>query len=260
MRLVPIRDLIVGESHADMLTVEEAVASDLNRLRSKINMSKHLTTYESTLRTLVDLWINSGRKDGVDYPRNRCLDFDLDPVRRFGTFVNKQRPHLVITSEELIGISLSMPSISGSVRPQKMGKDDAHRRFLQLFASSQRSQLARCDYCAAYWVRQRMPREGIAQGVFCAACKKSGDASDQLQKERRKKEETEWIAMAALCARRLRSKRKKTDSKAIANQMRMECERKGKECSLTGNWVTRHRPEIDAAEKRIAHGKNKEAR
>lgn len=262
MPVVGIRDLILGEEDVNMLTVEEAVASDLNRLRSRTNVAKRLTVYESTLQTLVELWIDSGRRGGVDYPRNRKLDFALDPMRKFGIFVAKQRPHLVITSEQLIGVSLSMPSVSGPRRPQKMGKDDAHKRFLQLFASSQRSQLARCDHCAMYWVRQRMPREGIGQGVFCEACKKAGYASDHRQKELRRKKENKWIGIAALSLRHLRSKGKgkPVSSKAIADQMRMDLARTGHECTKTGNWVTRHRTAIDAEERGMARGKSKEAR
>lgn len=231
----------------------------------------------SLLRYLVDAWIESGRGEQES-------PWERQPWREYlEDFISRNPPMLMsangslglfllprIALGENIGLSKFAKDLEGrwlselpdidsfdgevTINMLHSAADPATALYLQLLDSPIHARLFRCDWCRAYFVRERAPKRDmpIKRGAWCVDCKGRGSAKrtvdsrwnrttqmigwavdvwEQWKQDRRHGERSEWVAQQV-------NNRHKSSRGRIAR-----------------NWVTRHQAEIEVEVERRKHAK-----
>jgi hypothetical protein len=217
--------------------------------------SAEMTRY---LRALVDNWIDSGKDaSGIEEPSHRNVSGVFqDSGERLtdvlGSWIGRHRPMLgILGSGELAVWDPPIPTLRGS-EPAFFGKEFAVYWLYKLLNSLFASRLARCgnQKCGRYYLRRRVRKSAIKRGAFCSNC--SGAGSAARTKISRKKQEQELIEAGAYAWPSWRADLHGKQSEWVALEINT---RLGKE-RITGNWVTRNRPAIEAEVKRRMKAKD----
>jgi hypothetical protein len=217
----------------------EFVAEFLNRRESENNKTE--AAARLIFRKLVDAWLESGKRKGVDRPWDRRPD-DLD----LRNYLEKNPPITVVSRGD---IYVSFQNFGGlhSTKPPKRW---AYYTFLN-FLAGPREKLSRCDSCSAYFSHRHLPVEGVVikGGSFCSECKHKANVVTALESRRRQRERL--IESAAGFWRQYGEKKRRcTQAEWVTQQMRQ----KYGNLSFSGaptwkntRWVTRYRADIEAA-------------
>ena len=219
----------------------ESIARQLN------GKGKDGAAQRSALRRLVDQWIDSGKKNGVDSPWDRITpSCDREQFLRSGTL------DPIVGPDERITIYfwpmpraefLRTPNWNLAQAPQRKF---AFWKFEVLIDCPTRERLSRCDTCGKYFVRQRMPKKGVSikTGVFCDRCKVRGSVARTLESRERRKRELVKLA-ARFWPEWERAKRRTRRSEWVAAQMNQRNPLRA--APITMKWVTQNRAAIEAA-------------
>ncbi len=219
----------------------------------------------STLRGLVDQWIDSGKQDGVENAWERSVHWHSDAhpmplVKALRTYEIRNPVKVLFGPDSRLEIgmlptSAVHPEVWGLVYPLAKAREKAIflLRNLVNCPSPVRERLSRCDACGEYFVRVRAPRkEGIPikHGVFCANCKGKGGARRTVESRKlRTEKKIEWAADAWVKWKPDHRHGKR--SEWIARQVTARGE------AIKVNWITHHQTEIEAEVERRNHATGK---
>jgi len=208
----------------------------------------------TSLRGLVDGWIESGRRDNLDNPLERTA-----PKLELERFMAKYPPVAKPDPDGRMVLYIQAPK-----EHRAAAQDHALYWFAMLLDSPTRERLSKCDKCAKYIFRDRMPRRDhpIKRGVFCG--KHKGNARARSMSSTREGRTDELVRLAAKFWPKWNSQKgHQTGSKWIAAKMNRQLpvwageyfqNREGK---ATGRWVTQHQQEIEAEVNRRKHATRK---
>jgi len=165
----------------------------------------------STLRALVDQWIESGRpqREGGENPWERSVRVStqryprpiIDTLRNYHA---RNPPTVLLMGDGRFGVT-SDPRRAWplpELKPETMlarARDFAISEFVMLLDSPSRERLFKCDGCGTYFVRLRAPKKDvpIKKGTFCEKCKSAGGARRMGDTRRDKKLEMLKVAADA---------------------------------------------------------------
>lgn len=203
----------------------------------------------TALREHVDQWLDSGREGKTDRPETRSIFWCSSPKYRESLFslLNRfaQEASVTTVGEDGVSVRLRVPLRKrGSMAAQL--RDSAKLVFINLLKSPNRYKLFRCDHCGLYDLRQREPREETLHGTFCDTCKKTSTPSAERTEASRNDRLLILAELAAKWWPKWSSKENPSRSKWIAKKM-TDSGLPNWQPSITGNWVTRHVKEIEAA-------------
>jgi len=202
--------------------------------------------FVSTLKELVDAWIESGRQGEVDSPFERAVPAQV------GKFTARNRPVIRLVDGR-VRYSVCSPIPSMAENPEPAARDYAAYWFIHLLDSPMRERLSRCEECGEYFLRKRMPKRGcpIKRGMYCH--KHRGKARARSMKSIRDDRSDELVRLAGKFWLKWNSQKDyKTRSKWIANRMNEELPDwagayfQNRDGTATGRWVTEHQTEIEA--------------
>jgi len=216
--------------------------------------------FKSTLRGLVDQWIDSGKANETitgDEPMKRNISWrsPLYP-EPFGKTVIKfweARVTVELDDSPVFHVGLS-EAARGSKDSLFTAREYAVHEFARLLASPSPQRLSRCDGCGRYFVRQRVPTKPICHGTFCSRgkCKSKGgakrvvDSRDQIAKSK-----ICWAADALEQWKPASRFGEKPDW--VVEQVNAKLLPRGE--SIKVNWFTWHQTEIEAEVERRKHAK-----
>jgi hypothetical protein len=224
-----------------------------------------IAEFKSTLRGLVDQWIDSGKTNQTvagDTPAQRSITWrsPLYPKALFETLVkfwDRNSPRVIVELNGSWTLQVGpKPQSAASQDSLHMAREFAIFEFARLLDSTSPERLYRCDGCGKYFVRERTPRKEtpIYHGSFCEKCTDKGGARRTVDsRNRRTREMIGWAADA--WAKWAPSRRYGTQSEWVAKQVTVKLPR-GK--SIKINWVTHHQPEIEAEVERREHATRKD--
>jgi hypothetical protein len=233
---------------------------------SQEQKSAMVSEFLSTLRWLVDQWIDSGKKDGVENVWERSIHWHSDahsaPLAVKLRNYEIRNPVEVLfgpDSRSEIGMlpaSVRRPELWGLVYPLVKAQEKAVFWLWNLVncPSPARERLSRCDGCGEYFVRSRAPKKEmpIYHGAFCANCKGKGGARRTVESRKlRTKRMIEWAADA--WAKWKPGNRSGDRSDWIVKQVNVKL--LAGQNPIKVNWVTRHLTEIKAEVERRNHAK-----
>lgn len=202
-----------------------------------------LVIFHQALRLVVNKWIDSGKRDGKEWPNRRI------PPRDVLLEYTERNPAVwdILAPDGELRLQIVPGSFFEKSDQKRAAYDAAVALFIQLLDSPKRARLFSCDGCRTYFLRQRMPKKDkpIERGSYCENCKREGkdrirrtedsrgertkqmiglaaDVWPQWKQDRRHGERTEWVAQQV-------NKRRKSNRDRIAK-----------------NWVTHHQTEIEA--------------
>lgn len=227
----------------------------------------------STLRGLVNQWIDSGRlrvEANGEHPLDRSITTPVPGYAetleiRLQRFFAMYPPHIVsgpTSASEFFASFAPIYFSSWESLPNKSSDDLLERardyamfQFVRLLDSPGRYRIFRCDKCGQYFAKQRTPkREGIQRGTFCPKHKAQG-ARLRMEELRKRKREILFDTAAKAWAGWLREHRLGTEGsppqlKAVAARVN-----KKHETSFRRNWVSTNLKEILARVEAQGNGK-----
>jgi len=213
-----------------------------------------LAEFKSTLRGLVDQWIESGKANETvtgDEPLKRDVIWRsrLYPKALFETVVRfwgAHAPRVTIEPNGSLVLQVGTPESAGSEDSLHWARECAIFEFARLLDSPSPQRLSRCDGCGRYFVRQRVPMKAIYHGNFCpsAKCKRKGGAKRIVDsREQLARDKIRWAADALEKWKPGRHCGEKKDwiRKTVNEELRMV----GLD-PIEVNWVTWHQKDIEA--------------
>jgi hypothetical protein len=236
-----------GEKRCNDLTLSalnhrlrEAVLSALltGDAQTKARESE-IRIFDGILHRVVDDWIDSGKKSGVDLPWERIV-----PINLLRAYMDRHPAMLNLLNDGSLCL-LVAPCPTTQPDPTVRVGDVAVGLLLQLLDSPARARLSRCDACATYFMRARNPKKNqpIYRGTFCHNCKgkasaKRTNATRDLIKEQR-------VDLAAKWWPRWKPTRRYGDiSEWIAGRVNEDLPRLAG--AITKKWVTQNQTAIEA--------------
>lgn len=216
---------------------------------------KAAAAFNTRLRELVDEWIESGRKDGIDEPRKRTLRpgygafmAQVDWVRR-----NHPTPQVTPTGEVYFDLhhSMSIDLPADPDDPIECMQRAAVGEFVRLMGSALKYQLAKCDLCLNYYLRKKLRSYYKLGKYFCPGCRSAASATIRT-KEKRTEEHARIVQGAAQALKRWSTLSAGTQAKYKTenNYIAINLKKFGK----TSKWVTRNIDEIRANSQGSVHG------
>lgn len=159
--------------------------------------------YKSTLKDLVDEWIDSGKdpEDDLDFPARRELKQGSKTFGAAIRWLETHAPRFQIIGGEIV-YDFSLPyrhsAAHPSAKPLDAVRDAAASEFVALLHSPMKRNLAKCDGCRKYYFRKK-PRSCYKGGkYFCTECKSLGSSKEtKAAADTENKEITLQIASAA---------------------------------------------------------------
>ena len=234
---------------------------------------------ETTLRRLVDTWIETGKAGAGENVSDRTFRSEL-----LQDYLNRNPPSVELRADG--PCLLVYPQVWGeqrklcpfaedaanktfshmerlSVRDKKSLRrmlafawDTAIALMLVLLDSPECKRLFRCDGCGTYFMRQRMPKKDtpIKRGSWCASCKRDGRDRVQRTKESRDQRTDRRIELAADAWPRWKPDRRHGErAEWVAEQVNKKLPANANH--IAKNWVTRHQNEIEAEVEGRKHAK-----
>jgi hypothetical protein len=231
--------------------------------------------FTQALRSLVNAWIDSAKKDKEEQPWKRTFSplFLQDYINRNPPVLEiaEDGPRLVLFPhvwDKRKGFPLfadvAVESILSDLDPRDFPSaqfvreiipfafDAATAMFLQLLDSPESTKLFRCDGCGAYFIRTRAPKKDmpIYHGSWCANCKARGSAKrTDESRETRTKQKVEWAA--DIWPLWKPDRRHGNRAEWVAHQVNKQL--KASKGRVARNWVTLHQDDIEAELKRRKH-------
>ncbi len=211
--------------------------------------------FKSTLRALVDQWIESGRANVTvtgDEPLKRDVIWrsPLYPKALFETVVARfweaHPSRVTVEPNGSLVQQVGIPESAGSEDSLRWAREKAIFEFARLLDSPSPQRLSRCDGCGRYFVRQRVPVKAIYHGTFCAKekCKHKGGAKRIVdRREQLARDKIRWAADALVKWKPGKRCGEKKDwiRKTVNEELRML----GLD-PIEVNWVTWHQEDIEA--------------
>jgi hypothetical protein len=227
---------------------------EISRAEDFVEMSSSLGW---PLRGLVNQWIESGKRDGIENPYQRRVpdgvlttfnavfstELRIDNGGHLRTFYNKR-------NEEN--------------NAEAFARSFATLRFIQLLDHPDRERLSRCDGCRSYFLHQRQPKKGIVikHGTFCRACKGKGRAKSTKEKRGDRKKQLVQLA-ARLWVEYADAKHRSGRSEWVVEQMTEQMRRSRRKgqavpSPITKKWVTQNRKPIEDAARELSQKSNRD--
>ena len=226
----------------------------------------------STLRGLVNQWIESGRlqlKQFGEQPWSRnvqwCSDDFPKPIAEILLeFRDRNPPRVLLNGDGRFAIAPMGPlrhsswgtMLSQSIDPEQYARDIAISEFTLLLETSCPQRLFRCDGCGKYFVLARKPRKIIALGTYCSKSNCRKRASAKRMKSTSDKRRSPLVGFAAdvwgtwkpTYGARSKWVAEKVNQKTskIATKAGKHSERKSYDKPITGRWVTENQSAIEA--------------
>jgi hypothetical protein len=226
-----------------------------------------LDEYRSTLKGLVDAWLDSGKTNGVDCPWERIM-----PYSALCEFFERNPPKLIPIDLRYLTFQVE-PTFARSTDPVAFAHDRAIVQFIQLMDSPTKAKLSRCDKCPKYFVRGRSAKRDapIKNGTYCEAHRglSRGRSMKGIRADHIEKLEKLAIQLCVKWERRRPRAEKSLSlntekSEWIADQMRTELRLwiddeqfkwVAEYLKLTKKWVRQHRKAIEEGVERREHAK-----
>ncbi len=236
--------------------------------------------FTTSLRAMVDAWINSAKTEEEEQPWKRTYwplflqDFvarnpPMLQIAKEGPcivlfpHVWDKRKRLPLLAKEAIESMLSQLEDRESPSAQFMREitpfafDAATAMFLQLLDSPACRRLFRCDGCGVYFPRVRTPKKDtpILNGSYCAKCKGKGSARRTgKSRDSRANQMIRWAAdvWEEWKPNQPHSYGERAEWVAWKVNKRMP----GVWSHIAKNWITRHTDEIEAEVRRRNHAKS----
>lgn len=221
-----------------------------------------VTAFKSTLRGLVDEWIDSGRMNEAvtgDAPLERSITWRSPayPKTLFEILVKFWKAHPALVTVELDGspvlhVGPSQPA--GAEDSLRKAREYAIFEFARLLASPSPQRLSRCDGCKRYFVRERAPAKVIKHGTFCPKAKCRNQGSAKRVNDGRKNLAQDKIRWAADALEQWKPGRR-FGERADWVVKQVNAKLPGGE-RIKVNWFTWHKQEIEKeVERRSRHAK-----
>jgi hypothetical protein len=207
-----------------------------------------------SLCQFVDQWIDSGKSEQDEKPWERSIHWSSPAhptpiVKALSLYGDWCPPRLLIGPKGQFEIGM-LPVSTVAKSPIPTACMRAAWWVIMLLDSPNPERLSRCDACHAYYVRARAPKKEtpIYRGVFCPNCKgKGGLRRMNVARDNRVKKLVRLAAGFWPQWKPLPSYGKQSEWVAAkVNKVLGAHER----ISDNGNWVTRHRSEIEAEAER----------
>src|SRR5271154_6407389 len=147
----------------------------------------------ATLRSLVDEWIDSGKKGSEEQPSKRTI-----PLDALNGFIARNPARFELSPRGRLRLC-TWPLLYEQTDLLVRARDGATHYFLVLLDSPEPTRLSRCDECGTYFMRTRAPKKEtpIYHGTFCADCKNKGGARRTVEsRKQRTKKRIDWAADA----------------------------------------------------------------
>jgi hypothetical protein len=226
----------------------------------------------STLRELVNQWIESGRlqlKQFGEQPWSRNVqwcsnDFPKPIAKTLLEFRDRNPPLVVLNGDGRFAIAPMGPvghsswgtMLSQSIDPQQHARDKAISQFTLLLETRCPQRLFRCDECGRYFVLAREPRKIIKLGTYCSRseCRKRASAKRMESTSKGRHSALErfaaevWEKWTPNCGSRevWIAKQVNCRTSEIKVNSGKKSERKSPYKPITRRWVTEHMQRIEA--------------
>ena len=225
---------------------------------------KAIREFQSTLRSLVDRWIESGMQGDGDQPWARSVRYGAPESIEIALFCFWERhpPRVSFIGETQAIFTQSQIRHSGWVhladRPEsdslEQARDYAIGFFAPLIDSPSRYRIFKCAECHAYFVKERMPKKGIVikGGNYCERekCKRASTIRRVYDgRDKRLSNMVRWAADAALTWKP--DKRFGPMANWIVKQVRKR-QPAGEE-PIEVNWYSHNKQKIEAEVERRKH-------
>jgi hypothetical protein len=254
--------LIIGVWAGIPAPMPGAKAAAPKKLREKA-----IREFQSTLHSLVDRWIDSGRRGDDDRPWARSVQHGATESIQMTLlgFWKRHPPSVSFMGETQVILTQSQARESDWIhlaeQPEnyvlERARDYAIGLFAPLVDSPSRYRISKCAECYAYFMKKRMPKKGIAirGGSYCEReqCKRA--ANIRRVNGGRGKRLVTMIQWAADAVSEWKPERR-FGSKAdwVVGQVRKKQPRWEKPIEV--NWYTLHVKEIEAVVGRRSHAKS----
>jgi hypothetical protein len=213
-------------------------------------------TFHARLRTLVNEWIATGKRDGIDEPRKRKFTRHSPGYEAVQTWLQRNHPRMshALTGELFItqsALPIQTRSAANAIDdPIAKMEELAIGKFSSLLQSPLKYYIARCDHRSPHFFFRKKLRASYKGDSFCLECRRAAAAERKTKKDRNDaKEETFELASAAWA---------KWPSLSTATQSKhgsIELYTIGKIASTgkTMKWITRNRRAIEQRAKELSN-------
>lgn len=256
-----------GQAQRDLREHPQAIAKILNRQLRGDTLARvadvadlperkrgaAISEFLDTLRSLVDQWIDSGKREGdasIEEPwkrdvRWRSAEYPEPIITALTAYQKMSRQQILIGEDGRFDIFVTSQKHRDSILE---ARKVAIENFMGLLESPTRERLSRCDACRTYFVRARAPKKDtpIFRGTFCPHCK--GKASVRRMNATRENRAKHMVELAAEWWPKWKpTHRHGKQSEWVAGKMNKGL---GTHQQITGKWVTQHGSEIEAEAER----------
>ncbi len=181
------------------------------------------TAFLTTLRALVDQWINSGiREDGVETPSRRNVRpapegyleslFDI-----LLGWLSRNVPKPALMGDGKIGILDRRPEPYG-LEVDVYARETAVYYLKELLECPAPHRLRRCKKCGVYFARERERKGDIKRGSYCGKCEPVG-ATERTRLSRRRRKNQQLDAAAQAWPHWAKSRRHPNRAEWVAQQV-----------------------------------------
>lgn len=224
------------------------------RPKDKILDERVRQAYVQHLRRLADAWIDTGRRDDIESPRERNLrDFDRKCYRDIEKWHAENRPYLGF--DESGETTVIMPWVNLDIRsPSATAHAEAVNLFSRFLDSDYRTRLLKCRMCETYFYSKREPRAVIKNGPYCD---KHRHVASAMRSNARKRapERSRKLELAAhwwgRWPKRLAGEGRQAEW--VAEKVNRGLDKR--HTPIKRNWITRNRVEIARQAKGNDHAK-----
>lgn len=199
----------------------------------------------TTLRALVDQWIDSGiSQDGIETPSSRfvrpalkgCSESLFDILRGW---LGRNMPKPALLGNGKIGILDRRPEPYG-LELDVYARETAIYYLKELLECPAPHRLRRCKRCRIYFARKRERKGDIKRGSYCGKCEPIGATErTKLSRQRRKNEILE--AAAQLWPQWAKSNRHSSQAEWVAMQVNKRVQTGW---LIQRKWVTQNKEQI----------------
>ena len=268
-------DDAVGVHSAAPRSIEAYVVRALNQIGPTI-ASLHrqgsarataLMAFDSTLRELVDQWLEAGKQWHIQQGLQRKRNDPEGRLKRDAWRLTWHTPEYLVSIFQTLtqfwernpirGIVGADGRLTACSEPtpllhRKNLSQDARNRAIWIFQiflqSRKRELLSRCEGCKKYFVRARAPKQEVSlkHGTFCRKCKGLGGARRTLASREQKKRVI--IELAADLWIKWKQTHHGERSKWVARKLNEKLPHWA--APITGRWVTQNQAAIEAE---VAH-------
>jgi hypothetical protein len=199
----------------------------------------------STLRALVDQWINSGiRDDGTEMPSSRYVrpapkGYSESLFEVLHGWLGRNMPKPALLSNGQIAIIDQRPELY-PLDVDSYARETAIYYLKELFECPAPSRLGKCRNCGTYFARKRERRGQIKRGTYCGKCELIG-AVERTRLSRQLRKNLQLEAAARAWPQWTKSHSHPNQAEWVARQVNKQV-RTG--VRIQAKWVTQNRKRI----------------